>query len=70
MALPKQVLEGAKSFSYDSKTKEVCYLEEVPVPLGHVLKGKAEVEPLATILYIATHGLMKSLADLGLRCSI
>lgn len=23
-----QVLEGAKSFSYDSKTKEVCYLED------------------------------------------
>lgn len=64
MALSKQVLEGAKSFSYDSKTKEVCYLEEVPVPLGRVLKGEAEMEPLATILDIATDGLMKRLADL------
>jgi hypothetical protein len=49
MALPKQVLEGAKSVSYDSKTVEVCQLEEVPVPLGRVFKGKAEVKPLATI---------------------
>ncbi|KFY91636.1 hypothetical protein V500_04556 [Pseudogymnoascus sp. VKM F-4518 (FW-2643)] len=29
MALPKQILEGAKSFTYDSKTQEVCQLEEV-----------------------------------------
>ncbi|KFY31787.1 hypothetical protein V493_00795 [Pseudogymnoascus sp. VKM F-4281 (FW-2241)] len=66
MALPKQVLEGAKLFSYDSKTQDVCQLEEVPVPLGCVLKGKAEGEPVATISDIATDGLMKRLADLGL----
>ena len=35
-------------------------------PLGSVLKGKAEGEPVATISDIATDGLMKSLADLGL----
>ncbi|OBT40500.1 hypothetical protein VE00_07871 [Pseudogymnoascus sp. WSF 3629] len=36
------------------------------VPLGCVLKGKAEGEPVATISDIATDELMKRLADLGL----
>lgn len=66
MALPKHVLEGAKPFSSGSKTQEVCQLEEVPVPLSRVFKGKSKVDPLATISNIATDGLMERLADLGL----
>ena len=66
MALQEQVLEGAKSSSYDSKTVEVCELEEVPVPPGSVFKWKAEVDPLATISDIATGRLVKRLASLGL----
>lgn len=41
-------------------------MEELPIRLGPVLKGKAEGDPIATISDIATDELTGRLAELGL----